>query len=148
MQTHSIRIKEPKTPEEFHSYYTLRYETLRKPWQQPLGSERDDADATSIHIMASNENNVVLGVCRLHYNSSKEAQVRFMGVADYAQKLGIGKALMHTAEKMATDKGAKKMVLDARENAVDFYKKCGYKVVKKSYLLWGIIQHYVMEKTL
>jgi hypothetical protein len=38
--------------------------------------------------------------------------------------------------------------LQARENAVGFYKRCGYAVKEKSYLMWEVIQHYLMEKEL
>ena len=34
-------IIQPKSPEDFKKYYNLRYEVLRKPWNQPIGSERD-----------------------------------------------------------------------------------------------------------
>jgi predicted GNAT family N-acyltransferase len=38
------------------------------------------------------------------------------------------------------------MILEARENAVPFYKSLGYEILKKSYLLFGEIQHYTMHK--
>jgi predicted GNAT family N-acyltransferase len=38
------------------------------------------------------------------------------------------------------------MILQAREGAVKFYQSLGYKVIEKTYLLFGQIQHYKMEK--
>lgn len=98
--------------------------------------------------MACDEKNTVLGVCRLQFNSSTEAQLRFMGVHSDTQGLGIGKKLISYAEQKAKQQGANKMILQAREIAVEFYKKCGYSIVEKSFLMWDEIQHYLMEKNL
>ncbi|MBL0329607.1 MAG: GNAT family N-acetyltransferase [Bacteroidetes bacterium] len=141
-------IKEPQTSQEFEAYYLLRYEVLRKPWNQPVGSEKDNFEDSSVHIMACDQNNNILGVCRLQYNSPSEAQLRFMGVRENTQGLGIGKLLIAYAEEKAKQQGATKMILQAREIAVDFYKKCGYQIVEKSFLMWNEIQHYLMEKPL
>lgn len=98
--------------------------------------------------MAVDGNNEVLGVCRLQYNSATEAQLRFMGVKTDTQGSGIGKKLVSYMEEKAKQNGATSMILQARENAVEFYKKCGYTVREKSFLMWDEIQHYLMEKTL
>ncbi len=124
----------------------MRYEVLRKPWNQPFGSERDNSEETSTHIMACDSENNILGVCRLQLNSPTEAQLRFMGVKEDTQGLGIGKKLIAYAEEKAKQQGAKKLILQAREIAVEFYKKCGYTIVEKSFLMWDEIQHYLMEK--
>lgn len=148
MTLRSIKIIEPQTIQQFEAYYLLRFEVLRKPWNQPIGSEKDDMEDRSIHAMAVDENNNVLGVCRLQLNSPMEGQLRYMGVKSDTQGLGIGKKLITFLEQKAQDKGANKMILHSREIAVDFYKKCDYIIIEKSYLMWGEIQHYLMEKTL
>lgn len=98
--------------------------------------------------MCVNEGNEILGVCRLQFNSPAEAQLRFMGVKENTQGLGIGRKLMEYAEAKAKEKGAKTLVLQARENALEFYKKCNYTLMEKTFLLWGQIQHYLMSKAL
>lgn len=143
-----MRLQEPVSQEDFEKYYQLRWEVLRKPWNQPKGSEKDENEKSSIHIMALNEKDECVGVSRLQFNSAEEAQVRFMGVRDDQQGKGVGKKLMHYLEEKARQKGAKKVVLQARENAVKFYLSIGYVVVVESFLLWGIIQHYRMGKSL
>ncbi|MBK6838579.1 MAG: hypothetical protein IPG90_10135 [Bacteroidetes bacterium] len=40
------------------------------------------------------------------------------------------------------------MILDAREPAVHFYEKHGYKVIAESYMLFGVIPHLKMTKNL
>ena len=36
-----LQIRSPETPEEFEQYYHIRWKTLREPWGEPVGSERD-----------------------------------------------------------------------------------------------------------
>jgi N-acetylglutamate synthase-like GNAT family acetyltransferase len=142
----NIQIRKPQTPKEFEAYYLLRYEILRKPWQQPIGSEKDNQEDAATHVMAVDDGGEVLGVCRLQFNSSEEVQLRFMAVKENTQGLGIGKRLIDYSEATAKAAGAKKIILQARENAVGFYEKCGYSIKEKSFLMWGQIQHYLMAK--
>lgn len=144
----SINIIEPQTKEQFEAYYLLRYEVLRKPWNQPHGSERDGHENECIHFMAVDKDHNPIGVCRLQFNTDKEAQLRYMGVNENTQGLGVGRKLILHAEERARQEGAERLILQAREIAVDFYKKCGYRLVEKSYLMWGSIQHYLMAKDL
>jgi predicted GNAT family N-acyltransferase len=146
LNSESIKIIEPQTDQQFEAYYLLRFEVLRKPWDQPRGSEKDSQENECIHFMAVNRADEVLGVCRLQFNSAEEAQLRYMGVKENTQGIGLGKMLISHAETIASRKGAKYMILQAREIAVPFYKKCGYEIVEKSFLMWDEIQHYLMRK--
>ncbi len=141
-----MRLLEPATSQNFDAYYQLRWEVLRKPWNQPIGSEKDDAEDQSFHVMALDENETCVGVCRLQFNSPLEMQVRFMGVRRDQQGKGVGKMLMNYMEEKAKEKGAEKIILHARENAVPFYLSIGYKKLEKTFLLFETIQHYKMEK--
>ncbi len=143
-----MRLLEPNTPEEFQRYYRLRWEVLRKPWNQPEGSEKDNSEDAAIHVMVVDESGECTGVCRLQLNSPDEGQVRFMGVRDDQQGKGVGKKLMAYVEEKAKALGVKKIVLQARENAVPFYLSIGYTVTEKTFKLWDVIQHFKMEKAL
>jgi N-acetylglutamate synthase-like GNAT family acetyltransferase len=92
------------------------------------------------------ENGEVLGVARMHESAEKQGQVRCVATATAAQGKGIGKAIMAYLEKEAKQKGWTEIVLEARENAVPFYEAIGYTIVAESYLLFGEIQHYRMQK--
>lgn len=142
------RIKQPETAEEFKQYYYLRWKCLRAPWKQPEGSESDKMESACIHFIAIDDNKKVIAVARLQFNANCVAQIRYMAVASSHQKQGIGRALVSAIELRARENTANNMVLDARESAVDFYKKLGYRVVAKSYLLFNEIQHFHMSKSL
>ncbi len=143
-----MKISTPITPEEFDQYFQLRWEVLRKPWNQPRGSEIGSDEDACIHAMAVTKSGNVVGTARLQFNTPTSAQARYVAIADHMQGKGIGKALMVHLENIAREKGATEMVLDARENAVEFYKSLQYQITGKSYLLFGEIQHYRMRKEL
>ncbi len=142
-----MKVREPKTKKEYEKYYDLRWRILRKPWNQPKESEKDDLEKQSTHLMAC-EKGKPLGVGRVHFNSSKEAQIRYMAVEEDLQGKGVGTMILKALEKSAKRKGADHIVLNARESAVGFYKKHGYRIVGKAYTLFGVIPHYEMRKKL
>jgi N-acetylglutamate synthase-like GNAT family acetyltransferase len=144
----NFRIIEPKTKEELEKYYNLRFEILRKPWNQPVKSTKDEWEDKSIHFLMLDENNNAVACGRLQLNSKEEGQIRSMAVRDDMQGKGIGKQIIDYIEKKAGELKLKTIDLDARMNAVKFYERCGYKVIADSYLLFGVIQHYKMEKHL
>ena len=142
-----MKIIEPNSSAEFEQYYNLRYEVLRKPWLQPKGSEKEHGDKSSIHRMIIDESNgKAVAVGRLQFNTSEEAQIRYMAVSDNYQLKGYGNIIVKTLEDIALNKGIRNIILQARENALKFYWKNGYEIIEKSYLLFDEIQHWLMVK--
>lgn len=142
----SFVISQPDTENEYKQYYHLRWKILRAPWHQPEGSEIDDIEEICLHLMAVNDNKKVIAVARLQFNSDSEAQIRYMAVAGEYERKGIGRELVNTLEQHAQDSSSKKIILHAREPAIGFYQKLGYRVIEKSYLLFDEIQHFQMIK--
>lgn len=130
------------------AYYDLRWRVLRKPWDQPRGTERDELESDSIHRVVVNEEGSILACARLQLNSPEEAQLRYMAVEPEARRSGVGRMLLHAMEEIATSAGAERMMLQAREGAVPFYAECGYSIVQETFVLYGTIRHFLMEKVL
>ena len=143
----TIIIRSPESKEEWTEYFDVRYKILREPWKQPRGSEQDDEESKAIHAAAFYESNII-GVARLQTIAPSKGQIRYMGVLPGYNGKGIGSALLQYLEQKANEKQITSIILNARENAVPFYTKNGYQTVEKSYLLWGEIQHYLMQKEL
>jgi ribosomal protein S18 acetylase RimI-like enzyme len=143
-----MKITEPKTKEDFDKYYDLRWRVLRKPWDQPRGSEKDDLEDESIHLMACQIGGGVCGVVRAHFNSPGAAQIRYMAVDEPYRAKGIGSKLLAEIEKRIKAKGGRQVLLNARENAVEFYEERGYDIVAKSHTLYDSIGHFKMQKRL
>jgi len=145
--TTMLEIKSPQSDSDWKAYYALRFNVLREPWNQPVGSEVLADEDQAIHAIAV-EQGEVLGVARMHESAENQGQVRCVATATAAQGKGIGKAIMAYLENKAIEKGWTEIVLEARENAVPFYQAIGYTIVAESYLLFGEIQHYRMKKAL
>ena len=143
-----MRIIEPVSPGDFQKYYDLRWTILRAPWNQPRGSERDSRDADSTHLMMIDARDAAVAVGRLHFNSIREAQVRYMAVADGQQRRGFGKRLLQALEEKAASLGAACIVLDARETALGFYCRQGYSAEGPGHVLYNCISHVKMRKLL
>ena len=146
--TMTFKVVEPKSIEEFEHYFQLRWEILRKPWGQPKGSEQDESDSTAIHRMVLDEEGYPIGVGMLLLNSNQEAQIRFMAVSKNCQGMKVGTLLIDRLELIACERKCSYIILQSRETAVKFYRKNGFKIVKKTYLLFGKIQHFLMQKFL
>ncbi|TGE21738.1 N-acetyltransferase [Hymenobacter aquaticus] len=143
-------IRAPHSPADFAAYYQLRYQVLRQPWHQPPGSERadDDAAPTTIHALYADAQGHVAGVARLHPSGPGQAQVRYMAVDAAHQGQGIGGQLLAYLEDAARRQGLTECVLHARQAAVPFYERQGYRVVAPSHTLFGSIPHFLMRKDL
>ena len=143
-----MKIIEPVTTKEFDQYYALRWRLLRAPWKQARGSERDADDESSTHLMVLDNSNTLIGVGRLHFNSIREAQIRFMAIDYPKQRKGIGTRLLQALEARAVEHGASRITLDARETAVGFYHKLGYSPQGPGHMLFNSIAHVKMTKEL
>ena len=142
-----IEIRSPKTDNEWIEYYDLRYRILRKPWNQPIGSERNEGDASEQHFALYGGINL-LAVGRLDKCEGKKRQIRFMAVEKNEQGSGFGKLLMIEMEKYCRNDEVNEIILHARESAITFNEKLSYQLLEPSYKLFGEIQHYLMTKKL
>jgi thioesterase domain-containing protein len=138
----------PKNKEEFEEYFQLRWLLLRKPWDQPLGSEQDEYEQQAIHRLIVNENNDVIAVGRLHKTDQYHAQIRYMAVSPNMHGCGIGQQLLFSLEQEAIKQGVKRITLNARERATGFYQRLAYQQGEFSHLLYGEIKHFSMYKNL
>jgi predicted GNAT family N-acyltransferase len=144
----NYKIIQPQTADELDKYYNLRFEILRKPWNQPEKSTKDEWENQSIHVLMVNDSGEALAAGRLQLNDAREGQIRSMAVSADMQGKGLGSEIIRYIEKHARDRKLEYLVLDARENAVRFYQKHGYKIAGDSYVLFGIIKHFRMKKKL
>ena len=148
MNDWAFDIRRPESESDWQAYYQCRWELLRKPLEQPPGSEKDEHEENAFHVMAVDKDNHVFGVGRVHFNNDTEAQVRYMAVKDEWTQKGIGSLILTQLEQYARDNGAKKIMLYARENAIDFYLKRGYFSQGPAHNLFGQIPHLHMTKTI
>ena len=143
-----INVLLATSKEELNEIIQLRYEVLRKPWKKTIETATDLLESSSVNAYIKNSDGQVIACGRLHENENNVGQIRFMAVKESYRGKGLGKEICLRLEAEARKKGFVKIQLQARENAVNFYKSNGYSIIERSFLMWDIIQHYLMEKTL
>ena len=121
-----IEIRSPKTEAEWKKYDDFRWEILRKPLKTPNVPLKDNLEDVSFHFIAINSDNIIKACGRVHLNSSDEAQIRYMAVDKDYRRMGLGSAIVKKLEAEAKILGATYVMLNARENAINFYKSHGY----------------------
>ena len=141
----NLVIRSPSQKDENDAYYSLRWQVLREPWGKNKGTEKDTLENSSIHRVVILNGHIIAGG-RMHFIDNKTAQIRYMFVKKEFINKGIGTKILQALEKIALNKNYKTIILHARESSVSFYEKQEYKLIKKSHLLFNIIQHYKMQK--
>ncbi len=142
-----IRLREPKTEEEFQKYHDLRWRILRQPWTHKRYAAQDEQERPATHLTAWQGDKLV-GCGRFYFISDQQAQIRGMAVEQGYEKKGIGSMVLKGLEERAMKAGAREIVLHARETALEFYRKNHYQVVERSYTLFDSIVHWQMRKDL
>lgn len=143
-----MKVQFANTKAEIEKIIDLRYEILRKPWDQPKDTATDGLEKITHNAFILNDVGKIIACGRLQENENKIGQIRFMAVDNGEQGKGLGKLILKGLEEKAKELKLNTIELQARENALEFYKNNNYEVKEKSFLLWGIIQHYLMEKKL
>jgi N-acetylglutamate synthase-like GNAT family acetyltransferase len=135
------------TQNQIDGIIDLRYDILRQPWNQPKETSTDGMEATSINAFIE-DNKKVIACGRLQDNGGGLGQIRYMAVDANYQGKGLGKLIVTKLEEEALKINLHTIELQARENAVAFYKSQGYGVKEASFKLWDTIQHYLMTKAI
>jgi len=124
----------------------LRSEVLRKPLGLDFTEEELDKDKDEILIAAFDEDEM-LGCCVLCKTEKVDLRLRQMAVKDEIQGTGLGASIIGFAENLARDKGYHKIIMHARDSAIGFYEKLGYKVIGEPFTEVNL-PHHLMEKEL
>lgn len=142
------RIDTPVTPEDYEDYYHFRWLMLRKPWNYPEGSEKDEYELVGQHRMIRSSAGKIVAIGRVHLNSAEEAQIRHIAVSADIQKKGLGKMLLSALENVAREQGAVRMVTNSREGSIPFFSACGFDIEKEASTELGKLQRKQMIKKL
>lgn len=141
------KVQLANTQNVINQIIDLRYIVLREPWDKPKDTATDELELSSINAYIES-NGEVIACGRLQDNGSGLGQIRYMAVHPNYQGKGLGKLIVAKLEEEAKTIHLNTIELQARENAVEFYKSQGYSIKEKSFKLWEIIQHYLMVKAI
>lgn len=133
--------------------YAVRHAVLRKG--KPIESCRFEGDdlATTKHFGLF-ENEELAGIVSVFeskseiFDAEKQFQLRGMAVLDLHQKKGFGEKLLQAAENYIARESGELIWFNAREIAVGFYERNGYKKAGNLFEIPGVGPHFVMCKFL
>ena len=130
--------------DQYRQMINLRLNVLLQPIGIPetyINKEKEKEDV----LIGAFDNDLLVGCCILTTLNDDTVQLRQMAVLHEYQKTGLGRRIIAFAELIASEKGIKKIVMHARDNVLDFYKKCGYQISGPQFFEVGI-GHHKMEK--
>lgn len=142
-----IQIKEISSLET----YAVRHPVLREG--RPIEDCRFDGDdlPTTFHLGLFYDN-VLVGVASYmkngleYFSDEHQYQLRGMSVLKAYQGKQLGDALFKQGETLLKEKNVSLLWFNAREVAVNFYKRNGCEIIGAPFEIKGIGTHYVMFK--
>lgn len=140
-------VKLTNDKQKIEEIIDLRYMVLRQPWNKSRETATDDLEFTSVNAYIQ-ENEMIVACGRLQNNGGDTGQIRYMAVHPDFQGKGLGKLILSKLEEEGKRIGLQIIELQARENAIRFYKSQNYIIKETSFKLWDLIQHYLMVKEL
>lgn len=72
-------------------------------------------------------NNIPIGTCRIDTNNKKEGILRLVVIKKNKRGLGYGRKLNSLIENYAKKRGFEKLLVNAKEEAADYYLKMGWR---------------------
>lgn len=113
--------------QEYKETIELRDVILRKPLGLVFEAGDLERESDSFHV-ACYLNDRLVGCLILQPDSEGGLKMRQVAVSEDHQGCGIGKALVQFSEAFARDGNYKKIHMNARDTAVNFYLKLGYAI--------------------
>ena len=143
MNTREIRY----WSDDYQRCLSLRSSILR----EPLGIKLSEADVAGeheqLHVGIFKKQQLMGCIIAKTTDADQLANIRQMVVAAEARGKGFGRRLISDTESLLRASGFKELELNARETAIPFYEKQGYKRVGDFFEKLGI-PHIKMQKRL
>jgi len=124
----------------------LRYRVLRAPLGMPRGSEENKAEVQCRHCVAVRDEVVVGCVLWLGEADGRAVKLLQMAVDPGEQGRGTGARLVRELERQAIEEGVDVVYMHARETAIGFYEKLGYRVSREPFLEVGLPHRYMSRR--
>jgi predicted GNAT family N-acyltransferase len=142
----TLAIVRADSPELRDQAYALRQEVFVVEQQVPLEIERDELDATAVHVVAL-EGDRCVGTGRLVAQPDGVGRVGRMAVARDRRRAGVGDRVLAALEDEARRLGLGEVELHAQSYVERFYRRSGYAPEGDEFEEAGI-RHVVMRKRL
>ena len=116
--------------DDYNQTLQLRNEVFFKPYNKNIADIDLSCEENQIVIGAFETNsiytNLIIGTAVISQQDETTFKVEWLCADTILRKKGIGTSLMQCVEKIAADRGARKLCLDATADTVDFFQRFGY----------------------
>lgn len=141
----SLEVRPARTAEEVEAALALRRAVFVDEQGVPVDEEVDEHDRTAMHVLALRDGELA-GTMRL-VDEGDALRLGRLAVAGPARGRGVAAALLDEADRVARERGVRRIVLSAQTRALGLYERAGY-VARGSAFLDAGIEHVAMERSL
>ena len=106
--------------------YSVRVEGMNRQHHIPLRDEFDEHDCDGTKYIVLLDDGYPVATCRFYENGEHNVTLGRVVVLPEYRGLGLGKKVVTEAEVWAKELGYKKINIDSRIEAIQFYEKLGY----------------------
>jgi len=132
--------------DEYDQTVALRDEILRRPLGLAFSPEELTEEKGSFHL-ACWQGNMLAACLVLKPLSGQQIRMCQLAVRTDSQSKGLGRTLVNYSESFAGRHGYREIIMHARETALGFYEKLGYRK-EGGRFVEVTIPHFLMRKTL
>lgn len=143
MTEREFRIRRVAWDQAKDQLMTVRHAVFVIEQGVPIALEQDEHDATALHVLAEDLEGKPLGTARL----LPDGHIGRLAVLKEWRGRGIGRALMETLIAQAKERGFTEVILHAQLQALDFYRRFGFRITSEAFLEAGIM-HCEMRRSL
>ena len=140
----SIEVRVASSDDDMHGAFAVRHEVFILEQGVPPELERDDADATAVHVVAR-EGTAVIGTARLTRDG--EARIGRVAVLPAWRRRGIAGLLLGALESEAQRLGIAEVSSHSQTYVQALYERHGYAVMGPGFVEAGI-DHVPIAKRL
>lgn len=134
--------------------YAVRRPVLRPGMPAEECIFQGDEAPDTIHLGAFVQGRLIAVASYMHsknplFEAPVQYQLRGMAVLEEFQKQGLGKQLLKKGEEILNNRFSDPLLwFNARETAIDFYKKFGYQTRGEIFMIPNVCPHIVMFRQL
>lgn len=133
--------------EAYERAWLLRQAVLRAPLGLTLDASERGAEVAHRHFALFTDSNELAACISAVPLPDGTAKLRQMAVNEKMQGAGVGRKLITSVEEFLADQGIRHLHMHARESAIGFYCKLGYRIEGDPFVEITI-PHIRMSKTL
>jgi len=128
VQLPSVKIKKPKTDEEWNKYHQIRIEEIFKDYPDIQYDKNHPSLSDKKHnhfILVIDEQ--IVGILQLELRPDNSCILRMIAIAQNKQHNGFSSILMSFAHRWLKERAIHKVLLHGRLDIQEFYESWGYK---------------------